>query len=130
IGESAFYNCGSLTSITIGNSVTSIGGGAFFGCTAEIKWGDNPTITNIGEYAFSEYEGTSITIPDSVTSICNLAFYNCSSLENIYYTGDINGWVQIDGLGYLMQYSKSTKNLYIQDKLLTEANITTATKIS
>ncbi len=130
IGESAFYNCGSLTSITIGNSVTRIGDYAFFGCTAEIKWGDNPTITNIGEYAFSEYEGTSITIPDSVTSICNLAFYNCSSLENIYYTGDINGWVQIDGLGYLMQYSKSTKNLYIQDKLLTEANITTATKIS
>ena len=130
IGESAFYNCGSLTSITIGNSVTRIGDCAFFGCTAEIKWGDNPTITNIGEYAFSEYEGTSITIPDSVTSIWNLAFYNCSSLENIYYTGDINGWVQIDGLGYLMQYSKSTKNLYIQDKLLTEANITTATKIS
>ena len=32
IGYDAFENCTSLTSITIPNSVTSIGGGAFYGC--------------------------------------------------------------------------------------------------
>ena len=32
IGISAFYNCSSLTSITIPNSVTSIGWEAFFNC--------------------------------------------------------------------------------------------------
>ena len=32
IGEYAFYNCTGLTDITIPNSVTSIGGGAFYGC--------------------------------------------------------------------------------------------------
>ena len=67
---------------------------------------------------------TSVTIPDSVTSIGSSAFSGCSSLENIYYTGDINGWVQINALDGLMVYGKSIKNLYIQGKLLTEANIT------
>ena len=32
IGEDAFYNCDSLTSVTIGNSVTSIGDDAFYDC--------------------------------------------------------------------------------------------------
>ena len=32
IGESAFYSCNSLTSVSIGNSVTSIGEGTFYEC--------------------------------------------------------------------------------------------------
>ena len=153
IGSYAFNGCSSLTSIAIPNSVTSIGEYAFSHCKAEIKWGDNPTITNIGENSFREYRGTSITIPNSVKGIGDSAFYNCdrltsvtignsvtsigegvfsgySNLENIYYTGDINSWVQIDGLSGLMYNGKSTKSLYIQGILITEANITTATKIS
>jgi len=47
-----FYNCSGLTSITIPNSVTSIGGGAFRDCRSL----------------------TSVTIPNSVTSIGNRAF--------------------------------------------------------
>ena len=57
----AFYDCDSLTSITIGNSVTSIGNGAFENCSRL----------------------TSITIPDSVTSIENEAFSGCSGLTSI-----------------------------------------------
>ena len=56
-----FYNCTSLTSITIPDSVTSI-----------------------GSYAFSECSSlTSITIPDSVTSIGYDAFSDCSNLKTI-----------------------------------------------
>ena len=83
IGEDAFYNCDSLTSITIPDSVTSIGSNAFDGCTAEINWGNNPTIETISSYAFSGYKGTSITIPDSVTSIGDCAFDGCTSLTSV-----------------------------------------------
>lgn len=34
IGNNAFEDCSSLTSVTIGNSVTSIGTWAFDGCTS------------------------------------------------------------------------------------------------
>ncbi|MBR6198216.1 MAG: leucine-rich repeat domain-containing protein [Bacteroidaceae bacterium] len=55
IGENAFYGCTGLTSITIPNSVTSIGSGAFHGCSSL----------------------TSITIPNSVTCIGGSAFNDC-----------------------------------------------------
>ncbi len=55
----AFYKCSRLESVTIGNSVTSIGAGAFRYCSSL----------------------TSITIPDSVTSIGMYAFDNCDSLQ-------------------------------------------------
>lgn len=61
IAANAFFGCGSLTSITIPDSVRSIGEKAFYGCE----------------------KLTSITIPDSVTSIGANAFSSCSSLESM-----------------------------------------------
>ncbi len=83
IGIYAFSGCRSLKSITIGNGVTSIDWYAFYDCTAEIKWGDNPSIKEIGKYAFCRYNGASITIPDSVTSIGEYAFKECTNLTSI-----------------------------------------------
>jgi len=66
IGDGAFYGCTGLTSVTIGNGVTSIGDGAFYGCTGL----------------------TSIAIPNSVTSIGNYAF---EFVKHITYTGGATG---------------------------------------
>ena len=82
--DAAFSNCKFLTSITIPDSVTSIGQGAFYGCSSLTSITIPDSVTSIGEYAFygcSSLE--SITIPDSVISIGNYAFYNCSSLTFI-----------------------------------------------
>ena len=84
IGSSAFSGCTGLTSITIPDSVTSIGSSAFSGCTGLTSITIPDSVTSIGSSAFSGCTGlASITIPNSVTSIDNLAFFGCTSLTSI-----------------------------------------------
>ena len=84
IGRFAFYECSSLTSITIPNSVTSIGYSAFKGCSSLTSITIPNSVTYIGESAFNGCSSlTSITIPNSVTEIGYSAFYSCSSLTTI-----------------------------------------------
>ena len=67
IGNGAFENCISLTTVTIPYSVTSIGGCAFGNCSSL----------------------TSIDIPNSVTSIGGGVFYGCSSLTSVTLPNNI-----------------------------------------
>ena len=84
IGESAFYNCSGLTSVTIPNSVTSIDTYAFSWCSGLISVTIPNSVTSIEIYAFYECSGlTSVTIPNSVTSIGWYAFYGCSGLISV-----------------------------------------------
>ncbi|MCQ2094225.1 MAG: leucine-rich repeat domain-containing protein [Bacteroidaceae bacterium] len=84
IGKYAFKYCSGLTSITIPNSVTSIGGGTFHGCSGLTSIDIPNLVTSIESNAFSGCSGlTSITIPNSVTSIGVDAFYDCSGLTSI-----------------------------------------------
>ena len=84
IGENAFANCSSLTEITIPDSVTSIGPYAFYGCSSLTEITIPNSVTTIGS---STFEGCTslaeITIPDSVTSIGDYAFAYCDSLTEI-----------------------------------------------
>ena len=84
IGDYAFYDCNSLTSIEIPNSVTSIGTYAFRGCSNLTSVSLPSTLTSISNGAFYGCSGlTSITIPEGVTSIGSFAFYGCSGLTSI-----------------------------------------------
>ena len=84
IGNSAFYNCSSLTSLTIPNSVTSIGNNAFYGCRGLTSVTIPNSVTTIGEGAFYQCTGlTSVTIGNSVTTIGSNAFSSCTSLTSV-----------------------------------------------
>jgi hypothetical protein len=84
IGSSAFYDCSSLTSVTIPNSVTSIGSNAFERCTGLTSVTIPNSVTSIWNYAFADCDGlTCVTIPNSVTNIVDEAFYNCDGLTNV-----------------------------------------------
>ena len=70
--------------VTIPESVTSIGGSAFSGCSGLTNVAIGNSVTNIGDWAFSECRGlTSVTIPDGVTSIGSGAFSGCSGLTSV-----------------------------------------------
>ena len=84
IGYEAFRNCTGLTSITIPNSVTSIGDRAFYDCSGLTSVTIGNGVTSIGSDAFAYCSDlTSVTIPDSVTSIGRYAFRECSGLTSV-----------------------------------------------
>ena len=90
INYDAFYERNDLTSITIPNSVTSIGGSAFAYCTSL----------------------TSITIPDSVRSIGNYAFEDCYKLVEVYNKSSLNITAGSEDNGYAGYYAK---NVYTKE---------------
>jgi len=95
IEESTFANCTSLTNINIPKSVTSIKNGAFADCTKLAGVNIENGVTEIlsgGNYygAFSGCTSLAgITIPSSVTIIGEWAFYNCTGLNSITFQGAI-----------------------------------------
>ena len=76
-------------STIIPNSVTSIGGSAFYGCSGLTSVTIPNSVTSIGEFAFDGCSGlTSVTIPNSVTSIGTGAFEYCSGLTSVMLRPD------------------------------------------
>ena len=85
-----------MTSITIPDSVTSIGNAAFASCSGLTSITIPDSVTSIGYNAFYKCSGlTSISIPDSVTSIGYNAFCNCSGLTSIKFNGTMAQWKAI-----------------------------------
>lgn len=87
IGYGAFYYA-NLVEVTIPSSVTELPYESFYGC--------NKLIT--------------MTIPESLTIWGTNSFVNVNSLENVYYGGDINSWLNISGI-----YPRVQQNLYFKN---------------
>ena len=82
--DDMFAGCTSLSSITIPNSVTSIGNNAFRGCSGLTSVSIGNSVTSIGYTAFYGCTSlTNVTIPTNVTSIDSYAFNNCTSLTSV-----------------------------------------------
>jgi len=85
IEDYSFDSCSNVVSVTIPNTVTIIGEGAFGGCTGLSGHLDIPnTVTSIGSNVFSGCTGiNSVVIPSGVTSISDSVFKGCSSLKEV-----------------------------------------------
>lgn len=114
IGESAFEWCSDLTSIDIPKNVKSIAKATFCGCIQLASLTMPNGVTSIGEGAFAECSLTNINIPDSVTYIGDVAFKGCRSLKSI----DIPNSVKTIGWGAFQDCTH-----------LTSVNISASTKI-
>ena len=82
--------CSKIRSVTIPQSVTSIGKRAFDGCSALTTLSLGEKIKTIGNYAFENCTSlTGVTIPQSVTSIGYYAFEGCTNLNPLTIKGPI-----------------------------------------
>ena len=96
IGKNAFFDCKSLTSITLPDSIKSIGFGAFMSCESLSKITLPESVKSIEGYAFYRCESlTEITIPSSVKSLGHDVFSHCISLKTITYNGTREKWKKI-----------------------------------
>ena len=131
IGDSAFFGCASLTNITIPDSVTSIGNSAFYGCSVLTNVTIPNGLTRIENGMFGYFRRLmSITIPANVTSMGGSAFEGVSRLTKVNYLGTIDQWAEIRFESDSSNPLNTAKKLYIDNELVTEVNLTTATKIS
>ena len=89
IGKSAFEHCSKLDSLTINGVATSmIGAYAFNGCTSLTSLSLVGSFQTIGDYAFAYCGMTSLTIDANITSIGEFAFSSCS-LTSLSLTGNV-----------------------------------------
>ena len=84
IGDYAFSRCEKMDSLTINDATTSIGSWAFDECYKLTTLSLGKNITTIGDYAFLDcHTLDNVTIPPSVTSIGKSAFYRCYALTTL-----------------------------------------------
>ena len=86
IGEGAFRNCASLTSVSLPDSIAVIGDSAFEGCVSLRDVALPNSLCSIGTSAFSGCQALeSLSIPQSVTHIGDGAFDACDALTDLTY---------------------------------------------
>lgn len=83
IGYQAFFNCSNLTKVTIPEGVTKIGQAAFYGCSQLTSITIPSTIKNMDE-AFSGNTALShVTLTEGISKISSMAFKGCTGLTEI-----------------------------------------------
>ena len=110
--------CSKIRSVTIPQSVTSIGKRAFDGCSALTTLSLGEKIKTIGNYAFENCTSlTGVTIPQSVTSIGYSAFEGCTNLNPLTIKGPITSMEN-----YAFAGSTYLKSLTLYDDIQTIGN--------
>lgn len=90
IGQSAFRSCRTLTQMSIGTGVNTICEKAFFGCSKLESVVIPNNVETVGEYAFGSCEElSSVAIGNGIESIAADMFANCENLSSIEIPSNI-----------------------------------------
>ena len=90
IGEGAFKNCTSISSVFIPKTITYIGRGAFTGCLGMESINIPGSVKTVGAYAFSNCQNLAeVNIEDGVQEISDDVFAACKSLKTLVFPNSI-----------------------------------------
>ena len=118
IGNYAFDCCINLTSVTIPNSVTSIGISAFYWCSGLTSVTIPNSVTSIGIQAFLGCSGlTSVSIGKNVTYIQYGLFKGCTSLKDVYCYIEEVPFTAIDAFDFV---DMKNATLHVPDAAVSE----------
>ena len=83
LGNNCFDACTNLISVKLPNNITSLGDNTFSNCRklSSIKLPD--TLTSLGKYCFSHCYLTSLILPNSITTLEEGCFFGCENIETI-----------------------------------------------
>ena len=113
IYDYTFYECHSLSYVTIPKSITSILTNAFRGCYSLLSVTIPSGITNISQYEFGTcYKMVCVSIPSSVTSIDGYSIYNCYGISSVTIP---NGVTSVGNYG--ISYCRSLSKLVLPNNL-------------
>lgn len=91
LDNQCFYNCSSLTSITLPKGIISVGNSCFSGCSSLTSITLPKGITSLGDCCFYGCSSlTSITIPEGTTFLGEQCFEYCKSLTSIYFPSSLS----------------------------------------
>ena len=122
IDSAVFKDNTVITSVTIPNSVTSVGEDAFVGCTNIEKLYLDCAV--IGDWFSGVSAMKEVTIGNGVTSVVASAFNGCTGLEKVCIN-DLVAWCGIDFGSADANPLYYAGNLYLNGKLLTDISIPT-----
>ncbi len=106
IGESAFFACQSMQSVTIPEGVTEIGDYAFADCRALSHVTLPSTLQKLGIYSFRECGLTEVTIPANVSSIGEQALTRNQKMTWIYVDENNQFFTSQDGVLFSKDMTK------------------------
>ena len=131
IGSCAFQACKTLTNVQLPITITDVGEDAFYNCSALESIVIPNRVRKIGQYAFYNCSSlSSVVLSSRLENVGVDAFRGCSALTKVYYDGTIDKWAESASIrGIFIGSGYKEYNLYINGELVTDVEITTATKI-